>query len=238
MPRWIAHRGGGALAPENTLAGFRLAARLGFKAVEFDVMLTADGVPILIHDETLQRTTDGRGFVSHLEWADISRLDAGGKFHPAWAGEPVPLLSDALALCADLGLAVNVEIKPAAGHVAETGRIVARTVEASWPGGQGLVFSSFSEEALAAAAGIGGQWPRALLVTSIPGDWQDRMAALGCTALHARAVDLSAPGVEELRAAGVPLAAYTVNTAAEAQRCFALGVAALFTDRLDRLGPG
>lgn len=200
-------------------------------------MLTADGVPILIHDETLQRTTDGRGRVCRLEWAAISRLDAGAKFHPAWAGEPVPRLADALALCADLGLSVNVEIKPAAGHAAETGRVVARAVEESWPSAQGLLLSSFSEEALAAAAGIGSQRPRALLVRAIPGDWRVRMADLGCTVLHARAAGLSAARVEDVRSAGVPLAAYTVNSAAEAERCFGLGVAALFTDRLDTLGP-
>jgi glycerophosphoryl diester phosphodiesterase len=63
LPRWFAHRGGGSLAPENTLAGIRLAARLGYKAVEFDVMLSGDGTPVLIHDETLERTTNGVGRV-------------------------------------------------------------------------------------------------------------------------------------------------------------------------------
>lgn len=201
-------------------------------------MLTADGVPILIHDETLRRTTGGRGRVADLEWAAVSRLDAGTRFHPAWAGEPVPRLADALALCAALGLAVNVEIKPAAGHAAETGTVVARGVQDAWPPGLPLLFSSFSEEALAAAAGVGGPWPRALLVKNIPADWQARLGALGCTALHARAADLSAQRMEELRAAGVPVAAYTVNSAREAERCFALGAAALFTDRVDSLGPG
>ncbi|HJW23871.1 MAG TPA: glycerophosphodiester phosphodiesterase family protein [Rhodocyclaceae bacterium] len=223
--------------PENTLAGFRLAARLGFKAVEFDVMLTADGVPILIHDETLRRTTGGHGRVADLEWAAISRLDAGARFHPAWAGEPVPRLADALTQCAALGLAVNVEIKPAAGHAAETGSVVARVVQGAWPAGLPLLFSSFSEKALAAAAEVAGPWPRALLVKAIPGDWHARLAALGCTALHARAADLSAQRMDELRAAGVPVAAYTVNSSPEAERCFALGATALFTDRLDRFGP-
>lgn len=236
MPRWIAHRGGGALAPENTLAGLRLAARLGFRAVEFDVMLTADGIPILIHDETLDRTTDGSGPVACHSWASISRLDAGAKFHPAWAGEPVPRLSDALSLCAALGLAVNLEIKPAAGFEAATGRVVARALAESWHAGHRFLLSSFSETALAAVAGTGSPWPRALLVEAIPDDWQGRLEALGCGALHARAAGLTPGRVAAVRAAGVPLAAYTVNTAAEAERCFSLGVAALFTDRIDNLG--
>lgn len=200
-------------------------------------MLTADGVPILIHDETLGRTTDGGGLVARRSWEAVSRLDAGSRFHRAWAGEPVPSLADALSLCATLGLAVNLEIKPSRGREAQTGRVVARAVAESWPKDGVLLFSSFSEDALAAAAEAGGSWPRALLVEAIPGDWRRRLDALGCTALHARAAALSADRAEAVRAAGVPLAAYTVNSAGEAERCFALGAAALFTDRLDRLGP-
>lgn len=206
-------------------------------AVEFDVMLTADGVPILMHDETLRRTTDGGGRVSDLDGAALSCLDAGGRFHPAWAGEPVPCLADALALCSALGLAANVEIKPATGHEAETGRIVAQSVPRSWPSSLALLFSSFSGKALAAAAETGCPWPRALLVDDIPGDWRSRLEALGCTALHANAARLGQSRAEEVLSAGVPIAAYTVNSPAEAERCLALGITALFTDRLDRLGP-
>src|SRR5207244_10430546 len=89
-PRVIAHRGGGALAPENTLAGLRLAKALGFGAVEFDVMLSADGVPVLMHDETLERTTDGRGAVAATSYAALAALAAGGRFGPKFKGEPVP----------------------------------------------------------------------------------------------------------------------------------------------------
>ncbi|MBS1190124.1 MAG: cytoplasmic glycerophosphodiester phosphodiesterase [Rhodocyclaceae bacterium] len=199
-------------------------------------MLTADGVPVLMHDETVDRTTDGCGSLAELEWAAVARLDAGVRFHPAWAGEPVPRLVDALVLCAALGLAVNLEIKPAAGHEERTGRVVAETLARSCPAGLSLVLSSFSPAALGAAAEAGGPWPRALLVESIPGDWPARLRSLGCTALHARAADLSRFQVEALRGAGVPVAAYTVNSAEEARRCFDLGVIALFTDRLDRLG--
>ncbi|MDP3036273.1 MAG: glycerophosphodiester phosphodiesterase family protein, partial [Rhodocyclaceae bacterium] len=87
-PRIIAHRCGGALAPENSLAGLAIAARLGCRAVEFDVMLTADGVPLLIHDETLRRTTTGRGRVAEMTLAEIRRFDAGGPHHAAFAVAP------------------------------------------------------------------------------------------------------------------------------------------------------
>lgn len=237
LPRWIAHRGGGALAPENTLAGCRLAARLGFRAVEFDVMLSRDGVPVLMHDESLARTTSATGQVPELDWEALARVDAGRPFHRAWAGEPVPRLEAVLALCAELGLAPNVEIKPAAGHEAATGQVVAATVVRHWPADRPLVLSSFSEVALAAAAVVSAGLPRALLVEAVPGDVIDRLGRLGCRALHARAGGLTAEVVAPLAAAGVPVAAYTVNETGLADRCFALGVSALFTDRLDRFGP-
>lgn len=237
LPRWIAHRGGGALAPENTLAGFRLAARLGYRAVEFDVMLTADGVPILIHDETLDRTTDRQGRVADRDWEAIAAADAGIRFHRAWAGERVPRLDEALELCAALDLAVNVEIKPTPGREAATACAAADTILRHWPAKRPLLLSSFSETALAAARQAAPALPRALLVGGIPSDWAGRLEALGCTALHADADALLPERVAEVLAAGVPLAVYTVNAAAAAEHCFGLGAAALFTDRLDHLGP-
>lgn len=229
-PRIIAHRGGGALAPENTLAGLRLAARLGCGGVEFDVMLATDGVPLLIHDETLERTTTGRGRVAALDSATLIGLDAGIRHHPAFAGEPVPTLDEALRLCAALGLWANVEIKPAAGQEAETGRVVARHAAAA---SGGLLLSSFSSIALGAAAGEVARLPRALLVEAIPADWRRRMAETGVCALHAAANALEADALLALRDAGVPLACYTVNRRDEAERLFAMGVSAVFTDRPD-----
>lgn len=237
LPRWIAHRGGGALAPENTLAGFRLAARLGYRAVEFDVMLTADGEPVLIHDETLERTTTGSGRVADQDWRMIAGVDAGIRFHKAWAGEPLPRLAEALELCAVLGLAANVEIKPAASHDEATGRVVAETVARQWPPERPLLLSSFSELALAAARSAAPALPRALLVERIPEDWAVRLRRLGCVALHARAETLASGQVAELAAAGVQLAAYTANSHELAETCFGMGVSAVFTDRLDCLGP-
>ncbi len=119
LPRWIAHRGGGRLAPENTLAGIRMAARLGFKAVEFDVMLSGDGTPVLIHDETLERTTNGAGRVCDTPDSVLFSLDAGH-------GERIPRFAEAAALCRELGLLANVEIKPAAGHELATAAVVSR----------------------------------------------------------------------------------------------------------------
>jgi glycerophosphoryl diester phosphodiesterase len=233
-PRIIAHRCGGALAPENTLAGLRLAARLGCRGVEFDAMLAADGVPVLIHDETLERTTSGQGRVADMDSARLVRLDAGSRHHAAFAVEPVPTLDQALQLCAALGLWANVEIKPAAGHEVATGRVVARHAAAA---GCRLVLSSFSVAALQAAAAEAPQLPRALLVESSSADWRERVTGLGAIALHCSARGLTAGIAAAVRADGFPLACYTINRRDEAERLFAMGVSAVFSDRPDLWAP-
>ena len=238
-PRYIAHRGGGALTPENTLAGIRLAARLGYRAVEFDVMLSADGVPVLFHDATLNRTTDGQGRVADTALAQLLCLDAGARHHPAYTGEPVATLEQALGVCRALGLSANIEIKPGVGQETETGSTVARLAQA-WDGqnpGSALLLSSFSEAALAAAREAAEMLPRALLVEAILPDWQARMRHTDCTALHCCLRQLHAARAAEVIACGVPLACYTVNQPAEANRLFAAGASAIFTDRLDLFDP-
>ncbi|HRE18716.1 MAG TPA: glycerophosphodiester phosphodiesterase [Rhodocyclaceae bacterium] len=233
LPRWIAHRGGGALAPENTLAGFRLAARLGFQAVEFDVMLAADGVPVVIHDETLLRTTGQAGAVPDFSAAGLHAMDAGTCFHAAFAGEPLPAFAEVIAVCAECSLAANVEIKPAAGHEVATGQAVAKMVQAHWPAGLPVVLSSFDERALAAAAATAPMLPRALLFERIPDDWPRRMQAHQALALHCHHDQLTTANGLAVLAAGIPVAVYTVNRLDLAEACWRAGVAALFTDRLD-----
>ncbi|MDX9707733.1 MAG: glycerophosphodiester phosphodiesterase [Azospira sp.] len=227
LPRFIAHRCGGALAPENTLAGLRAAAAHGFRAVEFDVMLSAEGTPVLIHDETLERTTNGVGRVDETPDKVLFALDAG-------AGERIPALAGAAALCAELGLFANVEIKPATGHDARTGEVVAAFVAERWPGEPPLL-SSFSPEALAAARRVAPQARLALLYEDVPAGWRDALARLGAISLHCDAGRLRDATLAEAAAAGVPVLCYTVNAPAEARALFARGVAAVFTDRLDPL---
>lgn len=229
-PRIIAHRCGGALAPENTLTGLRLAARLGCTGVEFDAMLAADGVPVLMHDETLERTTCGRGRVGDLDSDRLARLDAGSRHHPAFAAEQVPTLDEALRLCAALGLWANVEIKPAAGQEAVTGQVVARHAAAAT--GK-LLLSSFSSLALRAAAEEAVQLPRAMVFEAIPADWRERLMETGARALHSAASALTVDALQAVRDAGFPLACYTVNRREDAERLFAMGVSAVFTDRPD-----
>ena len=234
-PRRIAHRCGGALAPENTLAGLRVAAGHGYRAVEFDVMLSGDGTPVLIHDETLERTTDGHGRVAETSDAELARLDAGGWFGPQFAGEPLPTFAEAAGLCLALRLWANVEIKPSAGRETETGRRVAQAARASWAGAAPPLLSSFSVAALEAAREAAPELPRGLLFEAPPPDWQQAFRRLACYSLHCSRHCLTPQLFDEARAAGIPLLVYTVNDPEDAAALLRQGVAAVFTDRIDLL---
>lgn len=233
IPRVIAHRCGGILAPENTLAGLRMAAAQGCRGVEFDVMLSGDGTPVLIHDETLERTTDGQGRVAETSDAELARLDAGCRHSAQFAGEPLPAFGDAAGLCLALGLWANVEIKPSLGVDAETGRKVAARAAEIWSGSQPPLLSSFSLAALDAARVAAPALPRGLLTEAPPADWLAILRRLGCATLHCSRDHFSTRLLDEARAAGVPVLVYTVNDPEEAAALLRAGVAAVFTDRID-----
>ncbi len=231
LDRVIGHRGAAARAPENTLASLREAYRLGCRWVEFDVMLTRDGVPVLIHDEKVQRTTDGRGRVQELSFAELRTLDAGAWFAPRFAGERIPSLEEAIAVCHELGLAANVEIKPARGHEHVTGRIVAETLLRLWPSnGTRVLLSSFERSSLAAASMAAPALPRGLLAEALPPDWAEAMQDLGCASLHLSHRRLRAAELRALLEQRVPVLLYTVNEPQRAIDLLTAGVAAVFTD--------
>ena len=137
-PLWIAHRGAGKLAPENTLAAFRLGAQYGYRAFECDVKLSRDGVPFLLHDDTLDRTSSGQGDAGTQPWAELSLLDAGGWHSRAYAGEPLPAFAAIAAFCLRNRYALNIEIKPSPGRERETGELVAREAATLWTTAQPL----------------------------------------------------------------------------------------------------
>jgi len=230
-PRIVAHRGGGALAPENTLGAIRLGARMGFKGVEFDVMLAGDGTPVLIHDETVDRTTNGRGEVSKMPCSELSQLTIGD-------GERIPLYEDAVPLCRELGLWANVEIKPAKGCERETGDTVARMTRELWRGAPlGPLLSSFSAEALEAARAAAPEIARGWLTGEVPDGWQDTMQRLDCVALHCNFKAMNGKLAADVHEAGYAILLWTVNDPDEARRLLAIGANCLVTDALDRIGP-
>jgi glycerophosphoryl diester phosphodiesterase len=244
----VAHRGGGTLAPENTIAALKTGHAHGFRAVEFDVMLSADHVPVLMHDPAFGRTIAGTGNVAETSAKLLGMMDAGSWFSPAFAGEPVPRFADAIDFCFGNGIWMNVEIKPAPGHAVETGRIATATLQralsalatqaaagreetASLP-----LISSFSHEALLAAQEVAPEIPRAHLFSSLPEDWRSRMKAVNAVALHLNQTRLTPELVKEIRDAGYALFCYTVNEAERARELFSWGVDAICTDRIDLIG--
>jgi glycerophosphoryl diester phosphodiesterase len=235
FPPILAHRGGGTLAPENTMAALRCGYAHGFRAVEFDVMALSDGSLVLMHDEQLGRTVQGEGSVADCTLAQLAASDAGSWFSAAFAGETVPAFAQAADFCGQHGIQMNVEIKPVPGREGNTGRLVAEAC-AVLPAGS-VLLSSFSVDALRTAREAAPEVARGLLLEAVPADWRAQLQELGAIALHAQASLLTAEQAAAVKAAGFGLMVYTVNDPAQARELFAMGVDAICTDRLDLIGP-
>lgn len=237
-PPWIAHRGAGKLAPENTLAAFRLGQAHGFRMFECDVKLSADGQLFLLHDDDLARTTSGHGPARAMNWADLQRLDAGGWHSAPYTGEPLLSLNSLAAWLHANGLMVNLEIKPCPGREAETGKAVAEAVDRLWP--QGVVppvLSSFKVDALAAAQAASPAQTRALLLDGPSATWLADANRLGCVAVVPHHAMLNAEVIAQAHAQGLKVLTYTVNDAERAQALWQAGLDGLITDRVDLFEP-
>jgi glycerophosphoryl diester phosphodiesterase len=243
-PKVLAHRGGGTLAPENTLAGLRRGMEAGFRAIEYDVMLARDGVPVVLHDPFLGRTLPGSGNVFDYDALELAEMDAGGWFSRAYAGEPVPLFAEFAQFCKAHGVWMNIEIKPAPGFEPETGSVVARMAAAMFAAeidaGQMArvpLLSSFSQEALEAARRDAPQVPRAFLMSTLSLDWERRAREVEAVALHLNHRHLTRDLAQAVKDAGFSLFCYTVNDPARARELLDWSVDAFCTDHIDLIGP-
>lgn len=238
-PLWIAHRGAGKLAPENTLAAFRHGASYGYRAFECDVKLSADGVPFLLHDDTLNRTTSGQGDADGLAWSDLSRLDAGGWHSRGFAGEPPASLEAVARYVCRNGFALNIEIKPMPEHEERTGTVVAEHARRLWVGeAVPPLLTSFKPAALKGALLGAPELPRGLLIETLWSGWFDTARDLECKAVVSLSALLDATLVNHLHHAGMKVLAYTVNDPAEAWRLQQLQVDGIITDAVDRFSAG
>jgi glycerophosphoryl diester phosphodiesterase len=236
-PRWIAHRGAGKLAPENTLAAFRLGAGYGYRMFECDAKLSADGVPFLLHDTTLERTSNGHGVAGEQPWSALSQLDAGAWHSRRYAGEPLPSLEALIRFCLANRHALNIEIKPTPGVERTTGGVVARHVAQLWSDAIPPLLTSFQPEALHGAMTAQPQLPRGLLLDTLWDGWLDAALQLECRAIVCNHALWDAPTVAQVHAAGLRALSYTVNDEWAAQRLIALGTDGIITDRVDRFSP-
>lgn len=247
-PRVLAHRGGGKLAPENTIAAIKVGLDRGYRAVELDAMLAADDVPVLMHDPTLRRTALIRGAVSEWSASALAQVDVGGWHSPRFVGERVPTLERTLRFCRDYGIWPNIEIKPVLGLDHATGAAVARAVAQMYadlihPGGDRAdqvdpgvpLLSSFSRVALAAARATAPHVPRGWLLQRVSANWYEELTRLGCVSLHANHRYLTAGLVRKIKQAGTWIFCYTVNSPQRARTIFGWGVDAFCTDAIDRI---
>lgn len=240
-PRWVAHRGAGKLAPENTLSAFRLGAAHGYRMFECDAKLSQDGVLFLMHDAQLERTTNGRGIGSQLTMGEIAQLDAGSWHSRAYAGEALPTLEALARWCLANQLFLNVEIKPTPGQELETGRACGELMARIWSAAVPPLFTSFQPESLRGARTTAPQIPRGLLVDKFAdgcGAADLQIAVdLGCSALVLNHGLWTPELVAQVHGAGLRCSSYTVNDPWAAQRLIDLGTDGIITDRVDLFSP-
>ena len=236
-PKWIAHRGAGKLAPENTLAAFQLGAKLGYRMFECDAKLRSDGVVFLLHDEHLERTTNGTGVAGSHEWSHLSQLDAGSWHSIAYADEPLPTLESLARFCLSHGYFLNIEIKPTPGTAAMTGAIVAKEALRLWQGESiPPLLTSFKTEALVAAKQTAPLLPRGLLLDSLWDGWLEAALELECVAIVCNYKLWNEELVETVHAQKIRCLSYTVNDQDIADSLIALGTDGIITDSVDELG--
>ena len=219
FPRIFAHRGASSLAPENTIAAFAKAMEVGARWFEFDVDITGDGSLIVIHDDTLDRTTTGSGSYYQLGFSDIRRLDAGRWFSDTYRFERIPEATDVLAFAHAQQMGANLEIKPCAGG----DRLRERLIEA--------LVSSFDHELLAAFHEACPTVALGWLIERASEEWREGAAALGATAIHPGVEGLTASDVRAMRDAGFEVNVWTVNDVEQARELASWGVTGIFTDR-------
>lgn len=236
LPRVIGHRGAALRAPENTLAGFTMAAELGVKCVEFDARLTLDDKAVVFHDATLDRLSDGGGAVGATALGDLRARDVGSHFSPAYKGERIPTLEETLVHLRKLGLAFNLEMKAEAGREKTLADVTARALEAIWPRDAPTpLVSSFETTALAAFGRRAPQIPRGYLVETLGQGWRLQARKLGAAAVVCDHRPLSPEGARAVKGGGYPLLVYTVNHVKRAEELFAWGIDGVISDAPDAI---
>ena len=220
LPKVIGHRGAMAYAPENTLESFREARRRGATWVEIDVKLTADGVPIVLHDSSLKRTTGIDRLASEMRASELP--------------PSVPTFEQAIACFGELGLGCNVEIKPCEGREAETARVTVESLRRLWPAAlPAPLLSSFKDLSLATALEVAPEFARALLIDEVKDDWLGRAEAVAAAGINTNGKRLTAVRAVEIRKAGYVLSVYTINDGDVARALVGMGVQCVISDAPD-----
>jgi glycerophosphoryl diester phosphodiesterase len=226
----IAHRGSSGQAPENTLASLHLAGQQGIKWVEIDVMLSADGIPVIFHDDYLSRTTNGEGLIHKTSLEQLKKLDAGSWKGEEYHQESIPTLAEAISVISHYGMGLNLELKPCEGLEEETTAASINVLKQLWPKDLPLILSSFNYFSLTSAKELWPEVQRGYNVSAIPKAWKARLEHLGCSGLHIHQSFFEANQVAEIKAAGYKVLAFTINNESLALDLFQQGLDAVFSD--------
>ncbi len=233
IPFVISHRGANQLAPENTLAAFHKAAELGVQWIEFDVALSKDNVPVVIHDDTLERTTNGRGKVSNHTFAELKSLDAGSWFSPEYTGTQIPSLVEVLQFCQQYRLGMNIEIKSLKKNMNVAVKTILQVVKPyCLPNYSNVIFSSFSIPVMKALRKADSMLPMGLLLSYKRIDWRLLAQRLRCDHIHLANTLVTPEFVQKIHRTGRKVLSYTVNDVEMMQKFRQIGVDAVFTDNL------
>ncbi|MFL5735396.1 MAG: glycerophosphodiester phosphodiesterase [Chloroflexia bacterium] len=230
-PLLVAHRGGAAEAPENTLAAFRRALSLGVRWFELDVQMSRDGELVVIHDHTVDRTTNGTGEVGSLSLQDLRKLDSGSWFDPHYRGEPVPTLREMLELCASHGAGVLVEMKSPHLYPGIEQKVATLLGEMRVQGAHDFWCISFDHADIDRLHEIDPTLPLGYLYTSFVTDFVPTTQAVQAACPHFSTVSTFPAQVEQAHQLGKRVFTWTVNTEPEMKLMAQLGVDAIITDR-------
>ena len=213
------------------MSAFIAAHADGVRWIETDVKLSSDGMPLLMHDDTLERTTNGQGLVAETSWAEMEALDAGSWFSPAFAGERVPRLADLLVFARDAEMRLNLELKPCPGRTQATTMVAMIEIAKIWADATlRPLISSFDVEALIIASQLHPGWPRGLMLEEWREDWHDLVTLTRATTLHLKADLVTPERLALLRETNLPILCYGIQDDFQAQRLLHSGIRAVFSD--------
>ena len=231
LPKIIGHRGAKAYAPENTLASIHTAADMGIEWVEIDVKLTSDCVPIIFHDDELNRCTNGSGLVAETDFETIKELDAGLWFAESFMDEKIPTLEEAIEVILNRGLGVNLEIKPCPGREKETAEVMLDFATRLWPDDSPPpLISSFSHVSLETAMDMIDTWPRGLLLDEYLPNWKELAGHINTSTININGNKATLALINEYLDFRKPILAYTINNPAKAKELISWGVSSVFSD--------
>lgn len=234
LPRVIGHRGAAGYAPENTIDSIHTAADMGIKWVELDVKITKDEVPIIFHDDTLERTTNGSGNVADKAYEELKELDAGSWYADSFLNVQIPTLEDVIDVLIDRDLGLNLEIKPCPGRERLTAEVALDLLSTIWDDHDRLLISSFQHVSLEAAFDLAQDWHRGLLLPEeLPDNWAEMADYLKVSSINVNAKTIKRDTVEDIMDKDLPILAYTVNQPDQARLLQSWGVDGFFSDTPD-----